>query len=137
MLNDVLTDIVSTPRPRYTSVEAFTPVCFEDIDTRTSKLARPAFLEMENPIPHREFYITHRFPSGDIDVILVELYEEDNWVASLRSDRSIFSDGDSPEEAVQNLLASAEEDLEILAEYGERVTSYLRRKRNLLRSLFA
>ena len=61
----------------------------------------------------------------------------DGWVATLRDDESVFSDGPSMDEAISNLVDSAEEDLELLGgEDEDSLARHLVKKVRLLRYLF-
>ena len=96
----------------------------------------PVTLQIEDDVPQERSFVPIEFPGGP-QVVKIEHFEDDNWVALLRDDESIFAEGRSAAEAVENLVWSALDDLDVLAEYGRNLTQHLLRKRSFLQELFA
>ena len=113
---------------------ATTPAQYSwDADSSVPLAAMVLGIDEEAPV--RQTYAPAGFPGG-AQIVLCELYADGNWVASLREEESVFSDGATMADAVTNMISSAREDLDILSEYGESVTAHLRRKRQYLEGLF-
>lgn len=84
-----------------------------------------------------EEYVTlhQEFPKR-VALVSATRFHDGTWVASLADDDTVFSDGESLDDARANLIASARDDLDILREYGTRVEPHLAQKRELLEDLF-
>ena len=95
----------------------------------------PMTVEIEEDAPVDSFTVPVSFQGGS-QIVILECYDDGTWIASFRDSKSIFAGGDTAVEAVVNLELSAQEDLDILREYGENVTNHLRQQRRFLESLF-
>ena len=107
----------------------------DPFNIRDSSNLPPGRFEVEDDLPGDSYPTFVDFPAKSA-MVQIECYEDNNWIAFLKDDEAVFSEGDSAEEAEANLVESAREDLRILSEYGTNLSAALLRRRALLESLF-
>ena len=104
-------------------------------DTCRVQEQKAILLEVEEDLPLQSYPTFVRFPAATTTVQM-ELYEGSNWIACLKEDETVFSEGDTQAAAQANLIESAREDLRILTEYGENLSRPLFHQLRILETLF-
>lgn len=93
-------------------------------------------LELDHEIPAQFEFIPLSLQGNVVTYIMLEKFEDGNWIASLSEQRSVFAEGKNEQEAILNLVQSAAEDYTLLYSRRNKLAPHLAAELKSLSRLF-